>query len=103
MLNMSEDDCVMLRRAGLLHDLGRAGISSGIWEKPAPLNSLETEQARLHPYHTERILERSTLFKPLSRLAGEHHERMDGSGYFRGLAAADVTSPRGCGCLRGTP
>jgi HD-GYP domain-containing protein (c-di-GMP phosphodiesterase class II) len=87
-LGMSEDDCVALRRAGWLHDLGRAGISTGIWEKPAPLSTLEMEQARLHPYHTERILERSSLFRPLARLAGQHHERTDGSGYFRGLPSA---------------
>ncbi len=84
-LHMDEDDCVTLRRAGLLHDLGRVGIPTGIWEKPLPMGTLEMEQARLHPYHTERILERSALFKPLARLAGQHHERMDGSGYFRGL------------------
>jgi len=92
-LGMSEDDCTLLRRAGLVHDLGRAGISSGIWEKPVPLSSLETEQARLHPYHSERILERSALFKPLARLAGQHHERMDGSGYFRGLVSAALSRP----------
>jgi HD-GYP domain-containing protein (c-di-GMP phosphodiesterase class II) len=84
-LQMSEDDCVMLRRAGLLHDLGRVGIATGIWEKPSPLGTLEMEHVRLHPYHTERILERSTLFQPLARLAGRHHERTDGSGYYRGL------------------
>ena len=84
-LQMGEDDCVMLRRAGLLHDLGRVGISTGIWEKPSPLGTLEMEHVRLHPYHTERILERSALFKPLARIAGLHHERMDGSGYYRGL------------------
>jgi HD-GYP domain-containing protein (c-di-GMP phosphodiesterase class II) len=48
------------------------------------------EQARLHPYHTERILERSALFKPLARLAGQHHERIDGSGYYRGLAFSSL-------------
>lgn len=84
-LHMDEEECVMLRRAGLLHDLGRVGIATGIWEKPLPLGTLEMEQARLHPYHTERILERSALFRPLARLASLHHERIDGSGYFRGL------------------
>ncbi len=92
-LDMSDDECAMLRRAGLLHDLGRVGISTGIWEKPAPLGTLEEEQARLHPYHTERILERSGLFKPLARLAGMHHARIDGSGYFRGLAGASLDRP----------
>jgi HD-GYP domain-containing protein (c-di-GMP phosphodiesterase class II) len=90
LLQMREDDCVMLRRAGLLHDLGRAGISTGIWEKPAPLNTLDAEQARLHPYHTERILERSSPFKPLARLAGQHHERIDGTGYYRGLPSSSL-------------
>src|SRR5581483_5619577 len=60
------------------------------WEKPAPLSTLEMEQVRLHPYHTERILERSKLFRPLARLAGQHHERTDGSGYFRGLASSSL-------------
>ncbi len=89
-LDMSDDDCVTLRRAGLLHDLGRAGISTGIWEKPAPLSTLEAEQARLHPYHSERLLERTTVFRALARLVGQHHERTDGSGYFRGLASASL-------------
>lgn len=93
LLGMSEDDCVMLRRAGLLHDLGRVGISTGIWEKAAPLGTLEMEQARLHPYHTERILERSALFKPLARVAGLHHERTDGSGYYRGLPGQLLDKP----------
>lgn len=92
-LHMSEDDCVMLRRAGLLHDLGRVGISTGVWEKPTPLGTLEMEQARLHPYHTERILERSALFKPLARVAGLHHERLDSSGYYRGLPGSLLDRP----------
>jgi HD-GYP domain-containing protein (c-di-GMP phosphodiesterase class II) len=92
-LRMTEDGCVMLRRAGLLHDLGRVGIATGIWEKPSPLGTVEIEQIRLHPYHTERILERSALFKPLARLAGQHHERLDGSGYFRGLPGSSLDKP----------
>ncbi len=87
-LGMSEDECVTLRRAGLLHDLGRVGVSTGIWEKPAPLSTLELEQAQLHPYHSERVLNRTSVFKPLARLVGQHHERTDGSGYFRALPAA---------------
>ena len=91
-----------VRRAGLLHDLGRAGIPTGIWEKPGPLNTAEWEQVRLHTYHTERILSRAPMLGPIALLAGLHHERMDGSGYHRGappamldlaariLAAADV-------------
>jgi HD-GYP domain-containing protein (c-di-GMP phosphodiesterase class II) len=48
---------------------------------------------RLHPYHTERILERSTLFRRLGRVASLHHERVDGSGYYRGLSGAALDRP----------
>lgn len=86
-LGLDEAECVLLRRAGLLHDLGRVGVSTGIWEKTAALSTLEAEQARLHPYHSERILELSEHFRPLARVVGQHHERADGSGYFRGVTA----------------
>lgn len=87
-LGLPEDGCTTLRRAGLLHDLGRVGVSTGIWEKAPPLSTLDEEQIRLHPYRSERILERCAPFQPLARLAGMHHERMDGSGYYRGLGAS---------------
>jgi HD-GYP domain-containing protein (c-di-GMP phosphodiesterase class II) len=92
-LEMGEDECLALRRAGLLHDLGRVGVSAGVWEKKPPLGTLELEHVRMHPYHTERILERSSLFRPLARLAGLHHERLDGSGYYRGLNGASLDRP----------
>jgi len=92
-LDLPPDDCLSLRRAGLLHDLGRVGISTGIWEKPPPLDPLELEQVRMHPYYTERILERSAVFQPLARLAGQHHERLDGSGYFRGFPGSLLDKP----------
>lgn len=92
-LEMPEDDCLALRRAGLLHDLGRVGVSAAVWEKSSPLGPLELEHTRMHPYHTERILDRSSLFRPYARLASLHHERMDGSGYFRGLNATSLDRP----------
>jgi len=77
-----------LRRAALLHDIGRAGIPTGLWEKPGPLSIAEWELVRLHPYHSERILARSPALKPLAETAGMHHERTDGSGYHRGVGGA---------------
>lgn len=77
-----------LRRAALLHDLGRVVIPSGIWDRPAPLRDSEWELVRLHAYHGERALARSPGLAPLGLIAGAHHERLDGSGYHRGSAGA---------------
>jgi len=81
-----------LRRAALLHDLGRVAVPSGVWNRPGPLRAAEREQARLHPYHTERALGRSPRLAPLGDLAGAHHERLDGSGYHRGSKAGQLTT-----------
>ncbi|HET7568928.1 MAG TPA: HD domain-containing phosphohydrolase [Gaiellaceae bacterium] len=74
-----------LRQAGLVHDLGRVGVSSLVWEKPGPLSADEWERVRLHPYLGERILSRSPGLAALGATAARHHERCDGSGYHRGL------------------
>jgi len=79
-----------LRRAALLHDLGRVAVSNALWEKRAALSTTEWERVRLHPYQTERILARSRVLEPLARTAGMHHERQDGSGYHRGASGAEV-------------
>lgn len=89
-LRLAKHDTVSVRRAGLLHDLGRAGVSNGIWDKPGPLTTTEWEQVRLHPYHTERILARSPALSPLAPLAGMHHERQDGSGYHRQISGSAI-------------
>src|SRR5512133_293587 len=76
-------DVKLLRRAGLVHDLGRMGVSNAIWEKPGPLSAGEWERVRLHPYLTGRILSRVRGLEPVATLAAAHHERQDGSGYPR--------------------
>ena len=80
-----------LRRAGLVHDLGRMSVPNGIWDKPGPLTDGEWERVRLHPYYSERILERSPVLRPLATCAGMHHERVDGSGYHRGSHRAEIS------------
>lgn len=82
-LGLPESEISDIRRAGFLHDLGRAGIPNGILDKPGPLTTTEWDQVQLHPYHSERILSRSQALAPLASLAGMHHERLDGSGYHR--------------------
>ena len=86
-------DATMLRRAALVHDLGRVAIGARIWQKPGPLNADEWEQVRLHPYHTERVLSRSPFLAALAPVAGAHHERLDGSGYHRAAAGAELSLP----------
>ena len=77
-----------VRRAGLIHDLGRLGISNAIWDKPGPLTAAEREHVRLHPYLTERMLAGIDALAASREVAGRHHERLDGSGYPRGLSGA---------------
>jgi HD-GYP domain-containing protein (c-di-GMP phosphodiesterase class II) len=84
---------VALRRGALVHDLGRVAVGARIWEKPGPLTVDEWEQVRLHPYHTERVLSRSPFLAALAPIACAHHERLDGSGYHRGVGGADLALP----------
>jgi putative nucleotidyltransferase with HDIG domain len=90
-LGLEDVEVVALRRAALLHDLGRTGISNGIWDKPGPLTLDEWERVRLHPYFTERILARCSTLAHIAVLAGSHHERLDGSGYHRGALASSLS------------
>ena len=82
-----------LRRAGLVHGLGRLGVSNAIWDKPAALGAGEWERVRLHPYLTERMLQQSRSLAPLGAIAVQLRERLDGSGYPRGLSGAAISQP----------
>ena len=88
---LDPDEVTMLRRAGLVHDLGRLGISNAIWDKPGPLGAGEWERVRLHPYLTERMLRQSGWLAPLGAIAVQHRERLDGSGYPKGLAGHAIS------------
>jgi HD-GYP domain-containing protein (c-di-GMP phosphodiesterase class II) len=87
---LAPDEVGLLRRAGFLHDLGRIGVSNQVWEKPGPLTAAEWERVRLHPYLTRRILDRVPGLEAEAALAGNHHERLDGSGYPRGAAGGEL-------------
>jgi HD-GYP domain-containing protein (c-di-GMP phosphodiesterase class II) len=89
-LGCSRSESSEVRAAGLFHDLGRVSVPDGIWGKRGPLSAGEWERVRLHPYYTERVLERSPVLAPLALLAGSHHERLDGSGYHRGATGAQL-------------
>jgi HD-GYP domain-containing protein (c-di-GMP phosphodiesterase class II) len=91
---LSEADAKLVRQAALVHDLGRLGVSNRIWDKPGALTPAEWERVRIHPYLTERMLASSAALAPLGAIAVQHHERLDGSGYPRGLSG-DAITPAG--------
>jgi HD-GYP domain-containing protein (c-di-GMP phosphodiesterase class II) len=82
-----------LRRAGLLHDIGKLAVSNRILDKPGRLDPVEMEAVRDHPRQTEVILAGVACFAPIVEVAASHHERMDGSGYHRGLPGAALSPP----------
>jgi HD-GYP domain-containing protein (c-di-GMP phosphodiesterase class II) len=88
-LGLPEAEVTSVRRAGLLHDLGRAGVPVALWDKREPLRAEEWERMKRHPSLTELVLARSNALGHLGVLASQHHERLDGSGY-RGLTAASL-------------
>lgn len=91
-LGLSQAQAQTIRSAGLLHDLGRLGVPNTIWDKQGELTAVETERVRMHPYLTERMLAFSSVLAPLGAIVVQHHERLDGSGYPRGLVA-EALSP----------
>ena len=76
-----------LRRAGLLHDIGKLGVSNLILDKPGRLTDAEVAEVRRHPLYTEQILTRVAPFADIAATAAAHHERLDGGGYHRGIRA----------------
>ena len=85
------DAVTELRRAALVHDLGRTGVPNTIWDKPGRLTDAERERVRLHPYYTERMLARPEALARLGAIAASHHERLDGSGYHRSLPGSALS------------
>jgi putative nucleotidyltransferase with HDIG domain len=81
-----------VRRAGLLHDIGRVAISAGVWDKAAALTDLEREKIRMHTYVGERVLARAPSLSAVAEVACLAHERLDGSGYHRKLSAQSCTA-----------
>src|SRR5262245_5315173 len=79
-----------VRRAGHLHDIGRAGVVLDIWDKSGPLTDAERERVRMHSYFTERVLARLDSLTPVAALAALAHERLDGGGYHRRLPGSGV-------------
>ena len=79
-----------LKRGALLHDIGKLGVSSQILDKPGKLNAAEWKTMQCHATLTEKVLSRIGAFGELAAVAGAHHERLDGTGYPRGLRGGQI-------------
>ena len=90
-LGLDEPAIVRLRRAALMHDIGKLSVPNQILDKPGPLTPREWEVVKLHPYYTHQILERVPVFGELAFDASAHHERLDGRGYFRNLTGSQLS------------
>jgi HD-GYP domain-containing protein (c-di-GMP phosphodiesterase class II) len=86
---LGEDECVRLRRAASVHDVGRVAVSNRTWDKKGPLNAVEWQRVRAHSFQTETVL-RGAGLDDLADIAGATHERGRGAGYHRGLALDGV-------------
>ena len=89
-LGLDDPQVMNARRAGLVQDIGRVAVPSGIWEHTGPLGSDAWMQVRLHAYHGEQILARCEPLRELAPIAGMHHDRLDGSGYHRSATASQI-------------
>jgi HD-GYP domain-containing protein (c-di-GMP phosphodiesterase class II) len=91
--SMATADIDLVSRAALVHDVGRVGLQSSLLAKSGPLSRAEHERIRLHSYFTERIFAGNPVLAPIGALGAAHHERLDGSGYHRGLQASGLAAP----------
>jgi HD-GYP domain-containing protein (c-di-GMP phosphodiesterase class II) len=92
-LGLPPPEVRLLRRAGLVHGFGRLGVSNSILDRAGPLSAGEWERVRMYPYLTERMLCQSAALAPLGEIAVQHRERLDGSGYPRGLSGGSISRP----------
>jgi HD-GYP domain-containing protein (c-di-GMP phosphodiesterase class II) len=91
LLDFDDAETHTLRRASLVHGFGRLGVSNAILDKRGSLGAGEWERIRFQPYVTERMLGQSLTLAPLAAIAVQPRERLDGSGYPRGLSGAAIS------------
>jgi HD-GYP domain-containing protein (c-di-GMP phosphodiesterase class II) len=90
-LGMALPERRRLKRAALLHDIGKLGVSNTVLDKPGRLEGEEWEQMKRHAQFSETILSRIAAFADLAVIGGAHHEKLDGSGYPRGLKGSQIS------------
>ena len=90
-MGLAADRAQLVRRAALLHDIGKLGVANAILDKKSQLSPEEWKAVYEHPRITRRILERIAPFHEMAAIAGEHHEKLDGSGYPDHLKGSDLS------------
>jgi HD-GYP domain-containing protein (c-di-GMP phosphodiesterase class II) len=93
LLHLPPAEARLARRAAFVHDVGRFGVPGAVWDKPRSLTSSDRERMRMHVYYVERIFNRPEPLRRIGLLAATHHERMDGSGYHRGVGGTMLSTP----------
>ena len=92
-LGVAGEDLEQLRRAALLHDIGKLALPNRILDHPGELSASDLARVHEHPRHTARILGRVPVLSPMAATAAAHHERLDGSGYPDGLRGDALDRP----------
>jgi len=92
-LGLDPADASALERAALVHDFGRLGVSNAIWDREGPLGAGQWERVRLYPHITERMLQQAASLTPITRIAVQVQERLDGSGYPHALRGSAIARP----------
>jgi len=93
LLHLPPAETTLARRAAVIHDVGRFGVPGSVWDRRGSLTSSDRERMRLHVYYVERIFNRPEPLRRIGLLAATHHERMDGSGYHRGVGGTMLSTP----------
>ncbi len=91
-MGLPASDIRDVRRAAYTHDIGELTVPVSTWMRASPLTERETDQVHLHPYHGERALASlGANGKAVASLVQRHHERLDGSGYYRNAKGPDLS------------
>ena len=90
-LGLPPSEIDLLRRGGLLHDIGKLGVSPSILEKPGKLTEEEFAVIKSHPSKGAKILDPIPSFQRVIPIVAQHHERFDGKGYPKGLSGESIS------------
>lgn len=90
-LGFGRDDIDVASQASWLHDVGRVGVSANVWERSGPLSEADWARVRMHPHYTAEVFGRVQALSGPCFVGSTHHERLDGSGYHRGLRGESVS------------